>query len=39
VQHLTVQEVERDAAGGEGPQRVFLGVGNRRQELADLGQA
>jgi len=39
VQHLTVQEVERGAAGGEGLLWVFLGVGNRRQELADLGQA
>ena len=39
MQHLTGQEVERGAAGGEGPQRVFLGVGNRRQVLADLGQA
>ena len=39
MQDLTGQESERGAAGGEGQQRVFLGLGERLQELADLGQA
>jgi hypothetical protein len=39
VQDLAVQKVEGVPAGGEGPDRVVLGLGDGLQELAHLGQA
>jgi hypothetical protein len=37
VQHLAIEEVEGIAAGGEGADGVFVGLGEGLQELADLG--
>ena len=39
VQHLVVEKGKRVTAGGEGPNRIFFGLGNGFQELADLGEA
>jgi len=39
VQHFAVEEGEGVAAGGDGPEWVFFGLGEGLQELADLGQA
>lgn len=39
VKHLAVEEVKRLAAGGEGRHRIFFRLGDRLQELADLGYA
>ena len=39
VQHLAIEEVQGVPAGGQGRHGVLLGLGDRLQELADLGHA
>ncbi len=39
VQHFAVEEIESVAAGGEGAERVAVGLGDGLEELTDLRQA